>query len=172
MLQTNHILRQRVALLRWIIPAALVLITILYEFGPARWLQDNLHDPVDLEIFLYGVLSPLLAFWVLTYIGNWLAKTERAEQQARTSDRRLASIMSASADAILVLADPIGPTCHKGTESCFADAASTDAQRLAFLALLENIIANRIADQPDGDANDAWLRQMGWERAEAVGRTL
>jgi len=54
------------------------------------------------------------------------------------------------ADALLVLADPVGPTCHKGTESCFAEAAPPDAQRLAFLALLENIIANRIADQPDG----------------------
>ena len=54
------------------------------------------------------------------------------------------------ADALLVLADPVGPTCHKGTESCFADAAAPDSQRLAFLALLENIIANRIADQPDG----------------------
>lgn len=54
------------------------------------------------------------------------------------------------ADALLVLADPVGPTCHKGTESCFADASPPDAQRLAFLALLENIIANRIADQPDG----------------------
>ena len=53
-------------------------------------------------------------------------------------------------DTILVLADPIGPTCHKGTDSCFAEAAETDAQRLAFLALLENIIANRIADQPEG----------------------
>ena len=53
-------------------------------------------------------------------------------------------------DTILVLADPIGPTCHMGTESCFAAAAETDAQRLAFLALLENIIANRIADQPEG----------------------
>ncbi len=52
-------------------------------------------------------------------------------------------------DAILVLADPVGPTCHKGTESCFADSAPADAQRLAFLALLENIIANRIADQPE-----------------------
>jgi phosphoribosyl-ATP pyrophosphohydrolase/phosphoribosyl-AMP cyclohydrolase len=48
-----------------------------------------------------------------------------------------------------VLADPIGPTCHKGTESCFADAMPSDAQRLGFLALLENIIANRIADQPE-----------------------
>ncbi len=53
-------------------------------------------------------------------------------------------------DAILVLADPIGPTCHKGTESCFADAAPAAAQRLAFLALLEQIIAQRIADQPEG----------------------
>jgi phosphoribosyl-ATP pyrophosphohydrolase/phosphoribosyl-AMP cyclohydrolase len=53
-------------------------------------------------------------------------------------------------DALLVLADPVGPTCHKGTESCFAEAAGTDAQRLAFLALLEKIIANRIADQPEG----------------------
>ena len=52
-------------------------------------------------------------------------------------------------DAILVLADPVGPTCHTGAESCFAQAAPTDAQRLAFLALLENIIANRIADQPE-----------------------
>ena len=52
-------------------------------------------------------------------------------------------------DAILVLADPVGPTCHKGTESCFAGAMPSDAQRLAFLALLENIIANRIADQPE-----------------------
>ena len=54
------------------------------------------------------------------------------------------------ADALLVLADPIGPTCHQGTESCFAEAAPADAQRLAFLAVLENIIANRIADQPEG----------------------
>ncbi len=54
------------------------------------------------------------------------------------------------ADAILVLADPIGPTCHKGTESCFAEAVSVAAQRLAFLALLEQIIAQRIADQPEG----------------------
>ena len=54
------------------------------------------------------------------------------------------------ADAVLVLAEPLGPTCHKGTESCFADSPATDGQRLAFLALLENIIAHRIADQPEG----------------------
>ena len=116
----NHTLRQRVALLRWTLPAMLIVLTIFYEFGPARWLQDNLHDPIDLEIFLYGVLSPLLAFWVLTLIGRWLDKTERAERAARTSDRRLASILSASADAILGL-DPAGriEAWNRGAELLF-----------------------------------------------------
>jgi phosphoribosyl-ATP pyrophosphohydrolase/phosphoribosyl-AMP cyclohydrolase len=73
------------------------------------------------------------------------------------------------ADALLVLADPVGPTCHKGTESCFADATAPDAQRLAFLALLENIIANRIADQPD-DSYTAKLFARGTGRiAQKVG---
>jgi phosphoribosyl-ATP pyrophosphohydrolase/phosphoribosyl-AMP cyclohydrolase len=53
-------------------------------------------------------------------------------------------------DALLVLADPVGPTCHKGTESCFAEAESTAAQGFAFLAILERIVAQRIADKPDG----------------------
>ena len=100
---TSHALRQRVALLRWTLPVALIILTAAYELGPAKWLPENLQDPVDIEILLYGLLSPLLAFWALTLIGNWLDKTQQAEQQARTSDRRLASIMSASADAILVL---------------------------------------------------------------------
>lgn len=72
-------------------------------------------------------------------------------------------------DAILVLADPVGPTCHKGTESCFAEAKRADAQRLGFLALLENIIANRIADQPE-DSYTARLFAKGPNRiAQKVG---
>jgi PAS domain S-box-containing protein len=120
MQSANHTLRQRVALLRWTLPAVLIALTIFYEFGPARWLQDNLHDPIDLEILLYGVLSPLLAFWVLTLIGRWLDKTDRAEKAARASDRHLAAIMSASADAILGL-DPAGriEAWNRGAELLF-----------------------------------------------------
>jgi len=54
------------------------------------------------------------------------------------------------ADALLVLAEPLGPTCHKGTASCFADAQATAGQRLAFLATLEATIAERIAENPEG----------------------
>jgi len=72
-------------------------------------------------------------------------------------------------DAILVLADPIGPTCHKGTESCFADAAPAAAQRLAFLALLEQIIAQRIADQPEGSYTARLFAEGPGRIAQKVG---
>lgn len=45
-------------------------------------------------------------------------------------------------DCLLVLADPEGPTCHKGTRSCFGDTA---LPQLAFLPLLEAIQADRIS---------------------------
>ena len=54
------------------------------------------------------------------------------------------------ADTLLVLAEPAGPTCHKGTTSCFAEAVRTDAEDLAFLGELEGIIARRIEERPDG----------------------
>jgi len=72
-------------------------------------------------------------------------------------------------DALLVLADPIGPTCHKGTESCFVDAAPSDAQRLAFIALLENIIANRIADHPEGSYTAQLFAEGPQRIAQKVG---
>lgn len=47
-------------------------------------------------------------------------------------------------DALLVLAEPKGPTCHTGAASCF-DAGETD---FGFLALLEDIIEGRRRDKP------------------------
>ncbi|HET9693285.1 MAG TPA: bifunctional phosphoribosyl-AMP cyclohydrolase/phosphoribosyl-ATP diphosphatase HisIE [Steroidobacteraceae bacterium] len=54
------------------------------------------------------------------------------------------------ADTLLVLAHPLGPTCHKGTETCFANAASPAAAQVAFLCSLEATIARRIAESPEG----------------------
>lgn len=48
-------------------------------------------------------------------------------------------------DALLVLADPAGPTCHVGTESCFAAGAPK-----AVLPALEAVIASRFANPPEG----------------------
>ncbi len=53
------------------------------------------------------------------------------------------------ADTLLVQADPIGPTCHLLTSSCFGDR---DAVRppLGFLAELDALVARRFAERPEG----------------------
>jgi phosphoribosyl-ATP pyrophosphohydrolase/phosphoribosyl-AMP cyclohydrolase len=72
-------------------------------------------------------------------------------------------------DSLLVLAQPTGPTCHKGTESCFADARRTAAERLAFLGLLEATIEARIADKPEGSYTARLFAQGPSRLAQKVG---
>ncbi|WP_440056421.1 bifunctional phosphoribosyl-AMP cyclohydrolase/phosphoribosyl-ATP diphosphatase HisIE (plasmid) [Pseudoalteromonas sp. T1lg65] len=49
-------------------------------------------------------------------------------------------------DSLLVFAEPKGPTCHLGTNSCFGDVA---APSLAFLGKLEQIIEARKSADPE-----------------------
>lgn len=51
------------------------------------------------------------------------------------------------ADTLLVRAEPIGPTCHRGTQTCFADAVDLP---LGFLGHLDALVEKRHADRPDG----------------------
>lgn len=53
-------------------------------------------------------------------------------------------------DSLLITARPDGPTCHNGTKSCFGDEIGTDATPLAFLSKLEAVLAQRIAERPEG----------------------
>jgi phosphoribosyl-AMP cyclohydrolase / phosphoribosyl-ATP pyrophosphohydrolase len=53
-------------------------------------------------------------------------------------------------DALLVTATPLGPVCHVGTATCFGDEPVTKGERLAFLAVLESVIEQRIAESPQG----------------------
>lgn len=72
-------------------------------------------------------------------------------------------------DTLLVLADPLGPTCHKGTESCFAESAPTGIDPLAFLPVLETTIANRIAEKPEGSYTARLLADGPSRIAQKVG---
>jgi phosphoribosyl-ATP pyrophosphohydrolase/phosphoribosyl-AMP cyclohydrolase len=47
-------------------------------------------------------------------------------------------------DALLVLAHPAGPTCHRGDASCFGDAPEEP------LRALDAAVARRAAERPDG----------------------
>jgi phosphoribosyl-ATP pyrophosphohydrolase/phosphoribosyl-AMP cyclohydrolase len=50
-------------------------------------------------------------------------------------------------DTLLVQAEPHGPTCHRGTSSCFGAAVQPP---LGFLAKLDALVAHRHAERPEG----------------------
>ncbi|WP_226655445.1 bifunctional phosphoribosyl-AMP cyclohydrolase/phosphoribosyl-ATP diphosphatase HisIE [Pseudalkalibacillus hwajinpoensis] len=84
-------------------------------------------------------------------------------------------------DAVLVLVNPSGPACHKGTYSCFNDSllsekASPNADRFAILNTLEQVIAKREAERPEGayttylfqEGVDKILKKVGEEASEVI----
>jgi phosphoribosyl-AMP cyclohydrolase / phosphoribosyl-ATP pyrophosphohydrolase len=72
-------------------------------------------------------------------------------------------------DSLLVLASPIGPTCHEGTQSCFGDTVSSRAKHLSFLGKLEDVIAQRIAEKPEGSYTARIWAQGPTRIAQKVG---
>jgi phosphoribosyl-ATP pyrophosphohydrolase/phosphoribosyl-AMP cyclohydrolase len=72
-------------------------------------------------------------------------------------------------DALLVRARPAGPTCHRNTTTCFGDGSVPCAGGTGFLAQLEAVIAERIAQRPE-DSYTAKLFAKGVKRmAQKVG---
>lgn len=68
-------------------------------------------------------------------------------------------------DTLLVLADPIGPTCHLGTTSCFSPAVP----EWTFLYQLEQLLASRKTADPESSYT-ARLYASGTKRiAQKVG---
>jgi phosphoribosyl-ATP pyrophosphohydrolase/phosphoribosyl-AMP cyclohydrolase len=46
-------------------------------------------------------------------------------------------------DTLLIFVNPIGPTCHKGSDTCWND---TNNESYGFISKLEDVITNRIKD--------------------------
>jgi phosphoribosyl-AMP cyclohydrolase / phosphoribosyl-ATP pyrophosphohydrolase len=53
-------------------------------------------------------------------------------------------------DSLLLRVNPVGPTCHRNTPTCFGDGALPASEGLGFLARLEQVIESRIAENPEG----------------------
>lgn len=87
-------LRRRLDLLRWLVPAALLLFVIVHELGLARWVHLNLGDMAVtiLNILLYGSVGPALAYLMLTFIGRWLEERETSELQSQALHQARAQV--------------------------------------------------------------------------------
>ena len=77
-------------------------------------------------------------------------------------------------DTLLVLVNPEGPTCHKGTDTCWGE--KNDANPLLFLSELQDFIEKRHEEMPESsyttslfkDGINRMAQKVGEEALEAV----
>jgi phosphoribosyl-AMP cyclohydrolase / phosphoribosyl-ATP pyrophosphohydrolase len=73
-------------------------------------------------------------------------------------------------DTLLILADPEGPICHRGTPGCFGESPPRAAvEDLAFFPVLEALIRERIATRPEGSYTAKLLAEGPRRMAQKVG---
>jgi len=88
---------------------------------------------------------------------------DRLWRKGETSGRELRLVdlaLDCDSDALLLQVDPIGPTCHRGTRSCFdPDGAPAEptTEGLAWLETLWATIASRAAERPAGSYTTSLL---------------
>lgn len=86
--------------------------------------------------------SGFVTFWSRSRKALWL-KGETSGNRLRVLELRL----DCDGDAVLIVAEPEGPTCHSGTDSCFAG----DPLPQPWLEQLERVLQERRATAtPDG----------------------
>lgn len=106
--------------------------------------------------------SGLVTFWSRSRDELW--------QKGATSGNLLRLVemrQDCDGDALLVLAEPAGPTCHTGSRSCFfrtlSDEPATTQPASAVLSQLADLIQRRKQEQPE-DSYTVKLLKGGPER--------
>jgi phosphoribosyl-ATP pyrophosphohydrolase/phosphoribosyl-AMP cyclohydrolase len=131
------------------------------RFGPDGLAPAIVQDAADGRVLMLGWMDrEALEATVATGEVHFHSRSrDRLWRKGETSGNvlRLRSIaVDCDADALLVTADPAGPTCHTGSRSCFdagpSAAAETSAagQGFGWLETLWSTIEDRIEHSPGG----------------------
>ncbi|MBR6845706.1 MAG: bifunctional phosphoribosyl-AMP cyclohydrolase/phosphoribosyl-ATP diphosphatase HisIE, partial [Bacteroidaceae bacterium] len=70
-------------------------------------------------------------------------------------------------DTLLIKVHPDGPTCHKGTDTCWGE--KNDSNPLLFLTELQNFIEKRHEEMPEGSYTTSLFRDGLNRMAQKVG---
>lgn len=122
------------------------------------------------EVLMLGYMNPeALDKTIESGKVTFFSRTkQRLWTKGETSDNFLnvvSIVPDCDNDTLLVLANPIGPTCHKGTSSCFGDTV----HQWLFLYQLEQLLAERKSADPE-TSYTAKLYASGTKRiAQKVG---
>ena len=153
-------------------------------FDPSTGLVAGVvQDAADGRVLMVGWLDreALVATLDSGLVHFHSRSRDRLWQKGETSGNvlRLVSIAhDCDADALLLTVDPVGPTCHRGTRSCFDDEGSMESQPQGFgwLEDLWTTIEARAATRPEGSYTarlldggvDAVARKMTEEATEVL----
>lgn len=147
------------------------------RFGPEGGLVPAVvQDRADGRILMLGYLdAEALAATLVTGEVHFHSRSRgRLWRKGETSGNVLglrSIALDCDGDALLLTVDPVGPTCHRGTRSCFdpTDAGPPSAdQGFAWLETLWATITDRVASRPAGSYT-AHLLDGG---VDAVGRKV
>jgi phosphoribosyl-AMP cyclohydrolase / phosphoribosyl-ATP pyrophosphohydrolase len=159
------------------------------RFGPDGLVPGIVQDRGDGRVLMVGYLdAEALAATRATGDVHFHSRSrDRLWRKGETSGSVLRVVeitADCDGDALLLTVDPAGPTCHRGTRSCFDLAASPGGsatprarpEGFAWLETLWATIASRAAERPDGSYTtrllaagvDGPARKVGEEAIEVI----
>jgi phosphoribosyl-ATP pyrophosphohydrolase/phosphoribosyl-AMP cyclohydrolase len=145
------------------------------QFGPDGLAPAIVQDAADGRVLMLGWMdAEALTATIETGDVHFHSRSrDRLWRKGETSGHVLRLVdlaVDCDGDALLVTADPVGPTCHRGTRSCFdhADAADSVTQGFDWLETLWSTIAARAAERPSGSYTTSLLDGG----VDAVGRKV
>ena len=135
------------------------------RYGPDGLVPAVVQDATDGRVLMLAYMdAEALAATISTGEVHFHSRSRgRLWRKGETSGNVLRLVgldLDCDGDAILVSADPVGPTCHRGTRSCFdADGptAPGTTQGFSWLEALWATIAARAADRPSGSYTTSLL---------------
>ena len=128
------------------------------RYGPDGLIPVIVQDVADGRVLMLAYAdAEALAATVATGDMHFHSRSrDRLWRKGETSGNTLAVrglALDCDGDAMLATVEPAGPTCHRGTRSCFdleGAPAAVPAQGFAWLETLWATIAERVATRPAG----------------------
>lgn len=137
-----------------------MLITTLEDINSLDWQKMHhlipaiVQDSFDGRVLMQGYMNPEALKHSLDSkkVTFWSRSQKTLWTKGETSGNylKLKSVYSdCDNDSLLILAEPSGPTCHTGNDSCF-DTNTKTTPELAFITTLEQLIAARKNEPQEG----------------------
>ena len=129
-----------------------------------------IQDSSSLDVLMLGYMNTeAYKLTVETGIVTFFSRSKkRIWVKGETSNNKLLVdniYLDCDGDTILISVSPLGPTCHKGTVTCFNDENMTNK---TFLYQLENVIDERIK----GDSKNSYVKELNQKGVKEIAKKV